>query len=890
MTHPELREAPHPTDLANAIANGGDAVGVAHRYLTRLNAELDRDFLAQAPIRDLIRRRALGVDRLLRVFWHELGLENIAELALIAVGGYGRTELHPYSDVDLLILAESETVAHSNQTEIERFVALLWDSGFQLSHAVRVLRQCEELARTDLTVVTNLIESRLLAGSAPLFEELQRRIGPSRMWSSEEFFQAKREEQIERHRRFAGSEYNLEPNLKSCPGGMRDIQMIGWVAKRHFATRTIRELVSQGFVTAEEYDALIEGQDFLWRLRYGLHMLAKKPEDRLLFDYQEQLAKLFGFKDDEQGIAIEHLMKSYYRWALRLGTLNEMLTQLLDEAILKACRAETILDVNKRFHVRNGYLEAKNNRVFVDTPYALIEIFVLLAQHSHIEGIRASTIRQILQGCQLIDENFRRDSFNNQLFMKLLGSPHEVTTQLRRMHRYGVLGGYLPEFARVSGMMQHDLFHILTVDAHTLQVVGNLRRFLRDEEQKNFPIASQIMLRLPRPELVYIAGLFHDIAKGRGGDHSHLGAHDARAFCERVSLSSREGRLVAWLVQRHLVMSTTSQRRDLSDPEVIYKFAELVGDRLHLDCLYALTVADVNATNPKLWNAWRASLLRQLYTETKRVLRRGLSASIDKQELAEENRGRALQQLLRRGFNRAQIRQLWTHLGEDYLARETVADIVWQCEAILLHHTDSRPLVIVRGVGRLLEGATLIFLYTLDRPALFATITASLENLDLDVHGARIYNSSDGHIIDSFFVLEHDDRPVSSDPRRIEEIRSTLQTDLQNPTEVARPEPKRVPRQLRHFMTTTKTELRLDPSSGYTVLELSTSDRPGLLARIGQVFVRYGIQVHYARISTLGERVEDVFFITDRDGKAVNDEVIAPALCAALRDALDGSL
>ena len=515
---------------------------------------------------------------------------------------------------------------------------------------------------------------------------------------------------------------------------------------------------------------------------------------------------------------------------------------------------------------------------------------MLLAENRHLNGIRASTIRLIQQQCHLIDGGFRASARNNQMFLKLLCAPHKVATQLRRMHRFGVLGRFIPEFGGIIGMMQHDLFHIYTVDAHTLQVIKNIRRFNYPEERQQFPIASQIMLRLPRPELLYIAGLFHDLGKGRGGDHSKLGAVDSQAFCKRLALSQRESRLVAWLVEQHLVMSTTSQRKDLSDPEVIGEFARLVGDRSHLDYLYALTVADINATNPTLWNSWRASLMHDLYRKTKLALRRGLETTIDKQELIEENRSRALKKLLRHGYDPTQIRQLWEYLGDDYFVRETVDDIVWHCEAILKHDPLGKPIVLIREVGTRFEGVTQIFLYTRDRPRLFAAIAASLGRLGLAVHGARLYNSVNQHILDSFFVLERDGRPVGNDPRRVEEIRVTLQRDLVDRIQDPSESPKRAPRRLKHFKTATRSSLRLDPASGRSVLEITTSDRPGLLARIGQIFVEFGIQVHDARISTLGERAEDVFFITNREGKPVHEDAIGLPLQAALRESLDSEL
>jgi [protein-PII] uridylyltransferase len=876
---------PDAQTLQLAIERDG-TVAASRAYLEQLRDALDRRYLDGDRARDLINDRARGVDLLLQTLWRQQGLSDRTGLCLVAVGGYGRRELHPCSDVDLLLLTDQETHLEAASDRIQSFLTLLWDTGLEVGHSVRHLEQCAQAADEDLTIVTNLLESRPIAGDRSLHRRLKETIDTAHMWDSGAFYRAKREEQLDRHRRFTQSEYLLEPNLKNSPGGLRDIQMIGWVAKRHFSTRTIRELVEQGFVTRQEYDALVEGQEFLWKLRYGLHMLAGREEDRLLFEHQRELARLFGYRDDERGLGVEHFMMVYYRWALRLGTLNDMLMQLLDEQILRACEPVETYELNRRFRIRNGFIEVSHDRVFRDSPHALLEVFLLLAQHEQIEGIRAATIRLILEHLHLIDENFNRSRRNNLLFLKLLRSPHKVSTQLRRMHRYGVLGRFIPEFGRIVGMMQHDLFHIYTVDAHTLQVIKNMRRFTYPDERERFPIAAQAVERLPKIELLFLAGLFHDLAKGRGGDHSQLGAVDAEAFCLRLGLSGADARLVAWLVAHHLDMSTSSQRKDLSDPEVIRGFASLVQDRRHLDYLYALTVADINATNPSLWNSFRASLLRTLYHETRRALHHGLENTVDRHEVVEETQHAARRQLQRLGHERDSIDSLFAHLGGDYFLRESLEDVVRQCAAILQHRHRDAPLVLLSESGTRFDGVTQIFMYTRDRPHLFAAIAACLERLALNVQGARIYNSFDQHILDSFFVLEDDGRPVGDEPRRRREIVRALEKALAAGGLPAPPQ-RFTPRRLKDFRSATQTTSSTDANTGCTVLEVITSDRPGLLATIGRVFVEQGIQVHNARIATLGERVEDIFFITGRDGRPLPDDGELEQLRSRLREALD---
>jgi [protein-PII] uridylyltransferase len=872
--------------LAAALASGSLARTCLRETLAAIRGRHDARFQAGEDVRELVRDRARHIDAILACLWHWCGLPEDGPLALVAVGGYGRGELHPCSDIDLLILSGEARDREGWTGALERFVTVLWDSGLTIGHAVRSIAECREAAAADITIATSLMESRTLAGPPALLERLAACTGPADIWPGAEFFRAKWDEQIARHRKFDNTEYNLEPNLKGCPGGLRDVQTVGWVAKRHFRAGSLHELVTRGFLTEDEFRALSTGQDFLWRVRYGLHMLAGRAEDRLLFDYQLRLAEMFGYRDDERGLAVEHFMKEYFRWVLKLGVLNEMLVQLFDEAILRACEPVTLLELNQRFRVRNGYLEAAHDRVFRDTAWALIEVFTLMAQHDFVKGPRAATVRLIHQSRHRVGPALRADPHANRLFLQLLGAPYRVATQLDRMKRYGVLGRFIPEFGRIIGQTQHDLFHVYSVDSHTIRVVRNMRRLLLPEAAEQFPSAAFAARRLPRPELLYLAGLFHDIAKGRGGDHSELGASDAHAFCLRLQLSPREANLVAWLVRNHLVMSTTAQRRDISDPDVINGFARTVSDQVHLDHLYALTVADINATNPTLWNSWRASLLNALYLETKRALRRGLENPIDARERIEENRVAALAALAGRGIDARAAQELWAHMGEDYLLRERAEDIAWHTEAILATHA-GEPLVLVKESGTRFDPVTQIFIYAPDRDNLFAVITATMEQLGLNVYGARIYSSADNHALDTFFVLEQDGRPLHRDPARTAEVQRVLGGNLRRADQFVEVVRRHTPRALKHFNAPTRTELRPDQERGGSILEVMTPDRAGLLARIGHVFFANGIRVQGARITTLGERVEDMFFITGPDGRPITDAALAEGLQQQIRDALD---
>ena len=748
-----------PMTLSQGLVDGR-AIASCKAAIATATDHLHARFRAGAPVETLLRQRAAFIDEVLGALWDQQAWCS-DELALIAVGGYGRGELHPHSDGDILILRGAEDDA--SDSKVESFLTRFWDIGLEIGHSVRTVNECVDNARNDLTILTNLMEARVLRGQPRLMDEVRQLTGPDQMWPSSEFFRAKIEEQRERHNKFADTEYNLEPNVKSSPGGLRDLQVIGWIAERHFGVESLERLTTEQFLQPKEMDILQEGRDFMWRVRYALHMITDREEDRLLFDHQRVLAELWGFEDGEK-LAVEQFMQVYYRWALALGMLNEVLIQNFDQDILRAEGDHDILELNGRFQMRNGYIEARNDNVFNVDSSAILEVFVLSARNDAINGIAAPTIRLLRNSLHLIDDNFRASEINHKLFLDLLRSPYKLTRNLKKMTRYGVLGRYIPEFGQIIGQMQHDLFHTYTVDAHTLEVIENMRRFQIPEFAERFPVSSRVTARLPRIELLYLAGLFHDIGKGRGGDHSELGAADAERFCRDHGLSQRDTNLVAWLVRNHLTMSAVSQRRDISDPEVILQFAQHVGDQDRLDYLFALTVADINGTNPTLWNAWRGSLLRQLYAETKRALRRGLENPVEKQEWIDETRNAAIDILEYRGFTIEELNTLWQARGEDYFLRERPEDIAWHTEAIAGHHDQSKPLVLARSsIDSSVANTTQIFIHARSNVQLFSRICAQLEQLNLSIHDARIYNANDGMTLDTFFVLGSDGQSIAED-------------------------------------------------------------------------------------------------------------------------------
>ena len=758
-----------PSDL-----QGPQALAHYKQLLASAQETMDAYFTAQSEISDLIYGRAWIIDQVLGHIWQQLDWgqskrnspnnNQPKDISLIAVGGYGRGELHPHSDIDLLILYKGRN-PQPYSTSIEQFLTTLWDIGLKVGHSVRSIKECKAAAKDDITIATSLMEARTLAGDPDLTAAMQAATGPDKIWPSHAFFRAKRDERTARHRKFNDTEYNLEPNVKSSPGGLRDIQVIAWVAKRHSGGERLQDLVTHRFLTESEFIQLDYSRKLLWAARYGLHMLAGRAEDRLLFDHQQTLAKMFDFEDQDGSLAIEQLMQECYRAIMQVQELSDVLLQHFDEAILRAKEKTKPVPLNARFHVTNNYIEVTNPQVFIRAPFALIEVFQLMAYNRDIKGVRASTIRLIRSHRHLIDDNFRADIRNTSLFMDLLKAPSGIMTQLQRMRRYGILGRYLPEFGRIIGQMQHDLYHIYTVDAHTLLLLQYVRRIYLGDETDRFPIASQVIRRLPKIELLYIACLYHDIAKGRGGDHSELGAVDAEAFCDRHQLPAWDKELVAWLVKSHLLMSMTAQSMDISDPAVVQEFAAAMSDQVHLDYLFILTIADINATNPSLWNSWRASLLRQLYFETREALARGLHSPLDISELVAEKQQEALA-LLPDTTDRVELERLWRAVDNDYFTQHNAEQIARQGHDITSRVDRTAPLVVINQMVSQDEvGGTeiLIFSPTADSRN-FATVTSVLEKQHLNVVDARINQSTDGFSLNTYVVLDENGLPINSDP------------------------------------------------------------------------------------------------------------------------------
>jgi len=823
--------------------------------LAKARQALRDEYLSNPKPRQMLARHAELIDRTVRTLWSDSGVPRSA--ALVATGGYGRGELYPCSDIDLLILLAADP-SEEEQAAIERLIGTFWDIGLEIGHSVRTVQGCVEAAAGDVTIATTLLEARHLAGSKALCRELEKELAAHR--DATAFFRAKKLEQEQRHAKHQDSPYALEPNLKEAPGGLRDLQVIQWIARAAGLGHRWTDLVAKGLIEAGEARTLAKHEALLEDLRIRLHYLAGRREDRIVFDLQTALAAQLGHEDTPTRRASEAMMQRYYQTAKGVTQLNTILMQNL-EALLAPRPDTPARALNERFEVRSELLHIKREDTFKRQPTAILESFLLMMQHQELRGMTARTLRALWRARPLINAAFRKDPVAQLLFLQILQQPRGLVHEFRRMNQYGVLGLYLPEFGAIVGQMQHDLFHVYTVDQHILMVLRNLRRFTMPEFAHEFPLCTELMSGFEHSWLLYVAALYHDIAKGRGGDHSTLGTVDARSFAKRHGLAAEDRELIEFLVEKHLAMSHVAQKQDVHDPDVVREFAEMVRDERRLIALYLFTVADVRGTSPKVWNAWKAKLLEDLFRATRRSL---TGQPLARDAALAEKQAEAVRLLRLYALDEKVKDRLWSQLDTAYFLRHDAQEIAWQTRNLHQKVDAEKPVVKAR-LAPFGEGLQ-VMIYTRDREALFARICGYFERTGFNIVEAKVHTTRNGYALDTFLVMGQG--PGAHYRDLISMIETDLALDVQADAPLGPPRGGRVSRRVRHFPISPAVDIRPDERGAYYVLSLVASDRPGLLYDAARTLARYRINLQTARVNTLGDRVEDVFLIS---GAALTD-------------------
>ena len=860
-------------EAADIIAPAGrERVAQWRRALAEGRHALREAFAVRPEPTRLLRGLARLTDHVIAEAWTCARLPPSA--ALVAVGGYGRGQLFPHSDVDVLVLLR-ERADPACAAAVERFVTSLWDAGVELAHAVRTVDECADEMRADATVATSLLEERALAGSRALHREFERMIDAT--LDVRAFYDAKSLEQQQRHLKYHDAAYNLEPNVKESPGGLRDLQTVIWIARASRLGRSWRELARNGLMTTAEARAVARQERLIADLRIRLHHLAGRREDRLVFDLQSALARELGFADTGARRASEQLMQRYYRATKLVRQVSTVLLQNLHARLYPAATAPVPIDAT--WSRVDELLDMRDETLFDAQPSAMLDAFLMLQRHPELRGMTARTLRALWRSRHRIDAAFRRDPANRARFMAIFREPRGLTHELRRMNLYGILGRYLPAFGAIVGQMQHDLFHVYTVDEHILMVIRNLRRFTEAQHAHEYPLCSRLIADFARKEVLYLAALFHDIAKGRGGDHSALGARDAERFCLAHGLEADDARLVAWLVAEHLTMSLTAQKQDIADPAVVAAFAAKVADERRLVALYLLTVADIRGTSPKVWNAWKGKLLEDLFQAARKAITADAGAHAGSDSVAERQReARRLLRLYAVAENAEAA--LWRELDTPYFQRHSADEIAWHARHLYWRVTGTAPVVKARLAHD--GGGLSVLVYLPDQPALFARICGFFGRASLSILDAKIHTTRHGYALDTFAVHEPSN-PSPAYRETIQLIEYELTRALADPGPLQPPGEGRISRQLRHFPLTPEIRIFPDDKGTHFILEVVAGDRPGLLARIAWILAQANINVASARINTLGERAEDVFLI---DGARLHDEQAMLRLETALYEQL----
>ena len=811
-------------------------------------------------IRGMLQKLSKHTDSTLQKLWGLAAFEPA--FCLVAAGGYGRGELFPHSDVDVLLLIPTAANPDDDaqlKAKIETFITNCWDSGIEIGSSVRNLSQCVDEAAKDVTVQTSLLEARLLVGDKKLFTQLQDQLNTAMVPTA--FFVAKTLELRQRHNKFENTPYALEPNCKESPGGLRDLQVVMWVARAAGLGKSWDDLAKNGLATPFEVRQIKANEALLSLIRARLHLLANRREDRLVFDLQTAVAESFGYTSqiNSDGRLVrrssEALMRRYYWAAKAVSQLNLILLLNIEERLNPATHA--LRKINDRFFDKAGMLEVASDDLYARNPHAILETFLLYESTVGIKGLSARTLRALYNARGLMNAQFRRDPVNRDTFRKILQQPQGITHAMRLMNQTSVLGRYLWVFRKIVGQMQHDLFHVYTVDQHILMVLRNVRRFFMAEHSHEYPMCSQLAAGWDKPWILYIAALFHDIAKGRGGDHSVLGCTDARVFCRQHGIGTQDTQLIEFLVSEHLTMSRVAQKEDLSEAEVIAAFAKRVGNERYLTALYLLTVADIRGTSPKVWNAWKGKLLEDLYRYTLRVLG-GRAPDADAE--VEARKREALTTLALHAEPFEAHKALWDTLDISYFMRHDASDIAWHARQLSRHVGKAK--VIVRARRSSAGEGMQVLVYTPDAPDLFARICGYFDQASFSILDAKIHTAKNGYALDTFQVVSPD---LSDEFDHFRELAAMVEADLDRtltePGPLPAPSMGRVSRRVKSFPVAPRVDLRPDEKAQRWLLSVSASDRVGLLYLIARILAKHHINLQLAKVTTLGERVEDTFLI-----------------------------
>ncbi|VEI57992.1 [protein-PII] uridylyltransferase [Pasteurella multocida] len=817
----------------------------------------------QYDVYELIANRTLFCDHLLLDFWQLFELNRLPELTLVAVGGYGRKEMFPLSDLDFLILTP-QILSEQSAVKISEFVQCLWDCGFDVGHAVRTLAECENEAKADITIATNLLEARYLCGNQSQFEQLMALVQQSDFWPCEAFFNAKTQERIARYQHYNNTSYNLEPDIKHNPGGLRDLHLVYWIALRHTGAKNLTDILQSGFIYSEEYHLLQESQQFLFKVRFVLHLILKRYDNRLLFERQILVAELLGFV--EQGNeGVERMMKTFFQALQTISLLSDLIVKHYREHFLQSDQPINNQILDSYFELQNTAICLREPKIFVQKPDQILDLFFHLTQNPQVE-IHSSTLRQLHIALGQLEGYLSEIPLAREKFIRLFNQPNAINRAFVPMHQYGVLSAYLPQWKQIEGLMQFDLFHCYTVDEHILRTMQKLEFFLSPESVEIHPVCSHIFPQITDRTLLYIAALFHDIAKGRGGDHAELGAVDVAVFAREHGFDQREIQTLSWLVEHHLLMSITAQRRDIHDPEVVLNFAEIIQNQVRLNYLTCLTVADICATNETLWNSWKRSLIASLYQFTNKQFEQGMDRLLDHQGKIAEHRQKAFDLLMSQEIEltTVQIEKVWQRCPDEYFLRNSPKQIAWHTQLLAENETD----LLVKISNRFSDGGTEVFVYCKDQPNLFNKVVTTIGAKKFSIHDAQIITSHDGYVFDTFMVTELDGNLVKFDRRR--SLEKFLTQALQS-TKLPKLTPL-INRKLQHFSVKTEVRFLKENRTDQTEMELCALDQTGLLAKVSQVFSELKLNLLNAKITTVGEKAEDFFILTNSNDHALSLE------------------